>query len=221
MNNEKYSNKLVTIKEKIVTAVKENKKRTIAAALSLILGISVGTTKNISKEEHNNNIKTIAAISEQVNQCNNEYNEIEEHIHKLTATKDELTTKHTTLTTTVSSLKTQIATEESRIASEEKAKAERERLAAEQAAKEEAARIAAEQAAREEVERLAASQNYASSSNGYVATVNEDNIGSMVWITKTGSKYHSHGNCGNSKYVSQVTRESAEARGLDPCSKCY
>jgi len=54
-----------------------------------------------------------------------------------------------------------------------------------------------------------------------VATVNEDNIGSMVWITKTGSKYHSHGNCGNSKYVSQVTRESAEARGLDPCSKCY
>ena len=87
--------------------------------------------------------------------------------------------------------------------------------------KEEAARIAAEQAAREEAERLAASQNYASSSNGYVATVNEDNIGSMVWITKTGSKYHSHGNCGNSKYVSQVTRESAEARGLDPCSKCY
>ena len=64
MNNEKDSNKLVTIKEKIVTAVKENKKRTIAAALSLILGISVGTTKNISKEEHNNNIKTIAAISE-------------------------------------------------------------------------------------------------------------------------------------------------------------
>ena len=181
MNNEKDSNKLVTIKEKIVTAVKENKKRTIAAALSLILGISVGTTLNISKEEH---------------------------IHKLTATKDELTTKHTTLTTTVSSLKTQIATEESRIASEEKAKAERERLAA-------------EQAAREEAERLAASQNYASSSNGYVATVNEDNIGSMVWITKTGSKYHSHGNCGNSKYVSQVTRESAEARGLDPCSKCY
>ena len=104
MNNEKDSNKLVTIKEKIVTAVKENKKRTIAAALSLILGISVGTTKNIAKEEHNN--KTIAAISEQVNQCNNEYNELEEHIHKLTATKDELTTKHTTLTTTVSSLKT-------------------------------------------------------------------------------------------------------------------
>lgn len=54
-----------------------------------------------------------------------------------------------------------------------------------------------------------------------MATVNEYNIGSMVWITKTGSKYHSHGNCGNSKYVSQVTRESAEARGLDPCSKCY
>ena len=45
MNNEKDSNKLVTIKEKIVTAVKENKKRTIATALSLILGISVGTTK--------------------------------------------------------------------------------------------------------------------------------------------------------------------------------
>ena len=50
MNNEKDSNKLVTIKEKIVTAVKENKKRTKEPALTLILGKILVTTKKISKE---------------------------------------------------------------------------------------------------------------------------------------------------------------------------
>lgn len=221
MKDKENNSKLIAIKEKIVTAVKENKKRTIAAVLSLILGATISTNANISKEEHQHNISTVVAISEQVNECNHEHEELEAHINELTTTKDELDTKYTTLSTGVSSLKSQISTEESRIASEEKAKVERERIAAEQAAKAEAERIAAEQAAREEAERLAASQSYTSSSTGYVATVNEDNIGSMVWITRTGSKYHSHGNCGNSQYVSQVTREDAVARGLGPCSKCY
>lgn len=41
----------------------------------------------------------------------------------------------------------------------------------------------------------------------------------MVYVTRTGSKYHSH-KCGNGNYYQQSLSE-AKARGLTPCSKCY
>ena len=45
----------------------------------------------------------------------------------------------------------------------------------------------------------------------------------QVWISETGSKYHSKNNCGkmNPNKATQITRSEAEARGLDACSKCY
>lgn len=41
----------------------------------------------------------------------------------------------------------------------------------------------------------------------------------MVYVTRTGSKYHTH-KCGNGTFY-QTTLSSAKARGLTPCSKCY
>lgn len=43
----------------------------------------------------------------------------------------------------------------------------------------------------------------------------------MVWIPKSGSKYHSHAGCSNMKNPSQVTQSEAEARGYTPCKKCW
>lgn len=43
----------------------------------------------------------------------------------------------------------------------------------------------------------------------------------MVWISATGSKYHSRASCSNMKNPSQVTLERAQALGLTPCKKCY
>lgn len=43
----------------------------------------------------------------------------------------------------------------------------------------------------------------------------------MVWISTTGSKYHSRSDCSNMKNPSQVTLEQAQALGLTPCKKCY
>lgn len=40
-----------------------------------------------------------------------------------------------------------------------------------------------------------------------------------VYVTRTGSKYHSH-KCGNGTYY-KSTLSAAEARGLGPCKKCY
>lgn len=40
-----------------------------------------------------------------------------------------------------------------------------------------------------------------------------------VYVTRTGSKYHSH-KCGNGTYY-KSTLSAAVARGLEPCKKCY
>ena len=43
----------------------------------------------------------------------------------------------------------------------------------------------------------------------------------MVWISKTGKKYHSNPNCSNMKNPSQITLSEALSRGKEACSKCY
>ena len=44
---------------------------------------------------------------------------------------------------------------------------------------------------------------------------------SMVWIPKSGKKYHDNANCSNMKNPSQVTVSQAVSAGYTPCSKCY
>lgn len=45
----------------------------------------------------------------------------------------------------------------------------------------------------------------------------------MVWVSETGSKYHRINNCGrmNPNKAVQMSQSDAEARGLEPCKKCY
>jgi len=43
----------------------------------------------------------------------------------------------------------------------------------------------------------------------------------MVWIPKSGSKYHSRSGCSNMKNPSHVTKAQAEASGYTPCKKCW
>lgn len=42
-----------------------------------------------------------------------------------------------------------------------------------------------------------------------------------VWISGTGSKYHSNPNCSNMSSPTQISLSDAEARGYEPCKKCY
>ena len=93
--------------------------------------------------------------------------------------------------------------EDKRIAAEKKA--EEERLAAEKKAEED--RKAAE--AKAEEERLAA------------AALEAESNEQMVWIPRTGSKFHSSSSCSNMKNPEKVTRSEAERRGFDPCKKCH
>jgi uncharacterized protein YjdB len=51
---------------------------------------------------------------------------------------------------------------------------------------------------------------------GYVETVQAE---TTIYVTRTGSKYHTH-KCGNGTYYAS-TRSAALARGLTPCQKCF
>ena len=43
----------------------------------------------------------------------------------------------------------------------------------------------------------------------------------MVWIPRTGKRYHSNERCSNMKNPSHVTLSEAKRRGFTPCKKCY
>ena len=129
--------------------------------------------------------------------------------------------------------------EEERKRQEEIAKKEAEEQAKKE--QEEAERIAQEQAKREqeEAERIAQEQ---ANSNAYSAsasanetaqsgnletqetyTVQETPTTRMVWISATGSKYHSKNDCGsmNPSNATQISLDDANARGMSPCSRCH
>lgn len=50
---------------------------------------------------------------------------------------------------------------------------------------------------------------------------NNSGSSTMVWIPKSGKKYHRSSSCSNMKNPSQVTLEKAQSLGYMPCSKCY
>ena len=68
-----------------------------------------------------------------------------------------------------------------------------------------------------------ASSTSSSSSSTSSSSSSNDSGGGMVWLSATGSKYHSIPDCGNMNpnNARQVSRSSAEARGYDACSKCW
>lgn len=45
--------------------------------------------------------------------------------------------------------------------------------------------------------------------------------GQMVYVSASGSKYHSRPDCGNMSGAKQIPLSEAVARGLTPCSRCY
>lgn len=67
-------------------------------------------------------------------------------------------------------------------------------------------------------------QSVSSSSGSNTGTVqNSGGVSGLVWVSATGSKYHSIPNCGkmNPNKAHQETVEQAQAHGLTQCSKCW
>ena len=68
-----------------------------------------------------------------------------------------------------------------------------------------------------------ASSTSSSSSSTSSSSSSNDSGGGMVWLSATGSKYHSIPDCGNMNpnNARRVSRSSAESQGYDACSKCW
>ena len=108
----------------------------------------------------------------------------------------------------VTSKKIKVTVEDKKAIAEAKKKAEEEKKRkAEEAKKKEQARIAAEKKRAEE----------ANQATEQAATKKEE----IVWVSNTGSKYHSNPNCSNMRNPVKETLSDAKSRGLSPCSKCY
>ena len=51
----------------------------------------------------------------------------------------------------------------------------------------------------------------------------DDSYGTMVWLSETGTKYHSYSSCGNMNPAKarQVSESSAKAQGYQACKNCW
>lgn len=75
---------------------------------------------------------------------------------------------------------------------------------------------AARKAAEEEAARKAAEEEAARE-----AAANDVPQEPMVWIPVSGSKYHRNPDCSNMNGPTQVPLSTAQARGYEPCKRCY
>ena len=55
----------------------------------------------------------------------------------------------------------------------------------------------------------------------FAPTPEPQSTSEMVWIPRTGQRYHRKENCSNMKNPSYVTIEEAIRLGFTPCKKCY
>lgn len=77
----------------------------------------------------------------------------------------------------------------------------------------------AEEAARAQAEADAAAQE-AAQAQAQAEVAQSQNIGDVVYITKTGEKYHRAGCSSLRKSCIEISRSDAIARGYEPCKKC-
>lgn len=154
-------------------------------------------------------------ITDQLQKQTEEYEDLQSNFESLTTKYDELSGDYDTLKAelanytdqqeTIDSLNTQLAELQEKYNS---LSAENEELKSQ---------VSSLQASASNTSSLSSS----SSSSG--SSLNNDSGGGMVWLSATGSKYHSIPDCGNMNpnNARQVSKSSAEARGYDACSKCW
>lgn len=188
----------------------KKKKVIISCAICFLIGGGIALTSNVSDQEINSLQSKNSDITCQI------------------AKKDEVLKADKIVLETS---KRDLSEYENKKDAIDKAKADK--LEKEQEAKEKAEREKAEKEAKAQAEKEAKakarqeSYSNSNSSNSKSAdnTSNSDNkpIGTMVWRTRTGKKYHSTNHCGrtNSANATEITLKEAEAEGLTPCSKCY
>lgn len=184
-------------------------------AVGLGLAVSIfGASPVEYKEQYDAKVIEVKALESNIEQIQSstEITELQEEVNLLIAQSGEL--------------ESGVQAKENELVAAKEAKAEAERIAKEEA--ERIAREEAERAAKAEADRIAreeAAKNQQASNNSSGGSSNgaTEPTTTYVWKTATGSKYHSHNNCGNtnSANATKVTIQSAKSAGLTACKKCY
>lgn len=66
------------------------------------------------------------------------------------------------------------------------------------------------------------SNNTQSKGNSVTVPEKSETTGNLVWVpTNGGTKYHASSSCSNMKDPIQVSKETAENNGYEPCKRCY
>lgn len=189
------------------------KNKKIATCLVISLGIGLMSNGgNITEAEYSTLVQQKEELSSEIVSLDSQIEENKKEVKILEAKKEE-----------ADRVAKEKAEAEKRKKEEEEKKAKEE---AERIAKAEADRIAkaeAEKRAQEEAKKNAQQQSgNVSSVSGNSNSTSQTPIGKMVWLSATGSKYHSINKCGNMNpnKARQVTVEAAKSQGFGPCSKC-
>ncbi|MDP8590773.1 hypothetical protein [Enterococcus lactis] len=136
-------------------------------------------------------------------------------IQALPENKQELTSRLAAIDSTIKAKEA----EEERKKQEEIARQQAEQAQQEAIAQQQAEQARQEAIAQQQAEQARQQAAAEQASQQAQAAAPEQNNEQTVYVTPTGSKYHTH-KCGNGTYT-PATLSEAQARGLTPCSKCY
>ena len=136
-------------------------------------------------------------------------------IQALPENKQELTSRLAAIDSTIKAKEA----EEERKKQEEIARQQAEQAQQEAIAQQQAEQARQEAIAQQQAEQARQQAAAEQASQQAQAAAPEQNNEQTVYVTPTGSKYHTH-KCGNGTYT-PATLSEAQSRGLTPCSKCY
>lgn len=201
----------------VVPVKKKRKKISISMIFCVVFLITTGIFWSNSEE----NSKSYAAVQKQYNELKSEYDSIEQQFNEQ---KDEIET----LKSENSEQQDQIESLEDKNSDlKEKVntlKSEKKKLKTENAS----LKTKAEKASSTSSNSSSSSSNSDSHNGGrrigsYSSDSSSDSEETMVWLSETGSKYHSIPDCGrmNPDKARQVTESDAESMGYGRCSKCF
>ncbi|MGL5616589.1 MAG: hypothetical protein ACRDD2_10250 [Sarcina sp.] len=224
----------------------KNKKMVIGGLVATGLGTFIGVTGRITEADYNLSVKRNEELKGNISSIDENYKGKNEELEKLLKEKNFLLEENNRIEEEKRIAAEEIARvekeEAEKLAIEEAEKAEKEE--AEKLAKAEAEKKAEEKATEESnkgnnnsgtsVGNNSGNSSGSNTSNKKPTTTKPNNSGSsssnaeepkaeMVWKTKSGKKYHSKNNCGNtdSAKATKITIKSAKSAGLTACSKCY
>ena len=191
----------------VVPVKKKRKKISISMILCVVLLITTGIFWSNSEE----NSKSYAAVQKQYDELKSKYDSVEKQFN---AQEDEIET-----------LKNENSEQQDQIESlEDKNSDLKEKV---NTLRSEKKKLKTENASLKTKAEKASSANSGSRGgmpvSNYSSDSSSDSEETMVWLSETGSKYHSIPDCGrmNPDKARQVTESDAESMGYGRCSKCF